>query len=226
MYLSEEPDKGKTCILAIHGGSWFAVKKDADKWDGGWMNYQAQYYAAMGYTTAAISYRSIDITEKTTVFDLLDDCKAAIKFIREKRKFGKLILIADSAGAHLAVELGLDDDVGVDIVIAANPVLDLTQKSWKHTAKAKEDYIKASPIYNLKKSNTKFLVIHGDSDEVVDYKISEKFCIEMIKNGTKCDFVLLKNAKHAFLLSRFQSTDEQVNDYMSMITEYIEKNLN
>ena len=66
MYLSDDETNGKTAILAIHGGSWYAVKEDSDTWNGSWMNYQAQYYADKGYTTAAISYRSIDFNEETT----------------------------------------------------------------------------------------------------------------------------------------------------------------
>ena len=225
MYLSEDEVNGKTAILAIHGGSWYAVKEDSDTWNGSWMNYQAQYYADKGYTTAAISYRSIDFNEETTVFDLIQDCKDAVAYMREKADFDKLVVMGDSSGAHLAVELGLDDEVGVDIVVAANPVLDLTEEAWKHTAKTEEDYEKASPAFNIKKTDTKFLVMHGNADTVVNYEISKKFCEDMTAAGTQADFIELDGVEHAFLLSRYKSTDEQINEYMAMIDEYLAENL-
>ena len=225
MYLSDNEELKKTAILAIHGGSWYAVKKDADDWNGNWMNYQAQYYADKGYTTAAISYRSIDITEDTTVFDLIEDCKDAVAYMREQADFDKLVIMGDSAGGHLAVELGLDDEIGADIIVAANPVLDLTEESWKHTAKTEEDYKKASPAFNVKKTDTKFLVMHGNADTTVNYEISKKFCEDMTAAGTQCDFIELDGVNHAFLLSRYKSTDEQINEYMAMIDEYLAENL-
>ena len=225
MYLSDDEVNGKTAILAIHGGSWYAVKEDSDTWNGGWMNYQAQYYADKGYTTAAISYRSIDFNEDTTVFDLIQDCKDAVAYMREKADFDKLVVMGDSSGGHLAVELGLDDEVGVDIVVAANPVLDLTEEAWAHTAKTEEDYIKASPALNIKQTDTKFLVMHGNADTVVNYEISKKFCEDMTAEGTQADFIELDGVDHAFLLSRYKSTDEQINEYMAMIDEYLAENL-
>ena len=35
----------------------------------------------------------------------------------------------------------------------------------------------------------------------------------------------LEGVNHAFILSRYQSTDELINEYMGMIDEYIAKNL-
>lgn len=227
MYIPKEdtPEK-KIAVLTIHGGSWYAVTQDSDTWDGSWMNYQAQYYFdKFGYTTAAISYRGIDFTDETTVFDLVEDCKDAIAFMREKADFDQLVIMGDSSGGHLAVELGLDDAIGADVIVAANPVLDLTHKSWTHTAKTEEDRIKASPAFKTKKTDTRFLVMHGNKDVVVDCAISKKFCEDMQALGTKCDYLELDGANHAFLLSRYQSTDEMINDFMSMIDTYLAENL-
>ncbi len=225
MYIPDyKCDNSQTAILVIHGGGWYAVKKEIDKWNGGWMNYQAQYYADKGYVSAVISYRSIDINEDTTVFDLVEDCKDAITYIREQAEFDNLIIMGDSAGGHLAVMIGMDDGMGVDMVIAANPVLDLTEKTWKYTAKTKEERIIASPALNIKKVNARFLVMHGNKDTVVDYRISRKFCEDMKKHGNQAEFIELDGAKHAFILSGYESSDEQINEYMAIIDKYIDKN--
>lgn len=224
IYIPE--DNSKIAVLAIHGGGWRAVKEDSDTWGGSWMNYQAQYYYdKFGYVTAAISYRDIKITEETTVFDLIEDCKDAIKFMRENADFNKLIIIGDSAGGHLAVELGLDDEVGADIIVAANPVLDLTNKKWALADKTEEDKIKASPLFKTKKTDTKFFVMHGNADLVVDCEISKKFCEDMQALGTQCDYMELDGINHAFLLSRYSSTDEMIKEFMDIIDAYLAKNL-
>ncbi len=226
MYIPEEGENKKIAVLAIHGGSWFAVTQDSDTWDGSWMNYQAQYYFdKFGYTTAAISYRGINLTGETIVFDLEKDCKDAIAFMREKADFDKLIIMGDSSGGHLAVELGLDDEVGADIIVAANPVLDLTKPGWGFTTKTEEDLVKASPSFNTKKTDTKFLVMHGNKDAVVDHEISEKFCEDMTALGTDATYLELDGCDHAFILSRYQSTDEMINTFMGMIDAYLADNL-
>lgn len=212
-------------VLAIHGGSWNAVMTDSDNWDGGWMNFQAQYYADKGYVSAAVSYRSIEFCGSTTVFDLIEDCKDAVKFMRANADFKKLIIIGDSAGGHLAVELGMDDSVSASFIVGANPVLDLTAERWSITAKTPEDRKKASPLYNVKKCNAEFLIMHGSKDEVVDCAISRKFCEKMSRIGNKCDYYEIDGAEHAFILLNYTSTDEQVYSYMKIIDGYIEKSL-
>ena len=222
IYKSNNQQKAKTLILTIHGGGWYAIKEDSDSWDGGWMNFQAQYYVDKGYTTAAISYRDIKFCESTTVFDLIEDCKDAVAYLQEKVEYDRLIIIGDSAGGHLAIELGFDNDINVDFVVAANPVLDLTQNSMRYVAKCNEELIKASPIFNIKKTDTKFLILHGTDDTVVDMKISEKFCEKMKACGNDCAFHKIKNAKHAFLISRYESSDMEVYEHMKRLDKYIE----
>lgn len=227
MYIPEEKtENSKIAVLAIHGGGWYAVSKDSDTWNGSWMNYQAQYYYdKYGYTTAAVSYRNIKLTETTNVMEQVEDCKDAVKYMRENAEFDKLIIMGDSSGGHLATMLGLDDEVNADIVVAANPVLDLNTEKWAYTAAEEEIRIQASPLYNPKKTDTKFLVMHGNSDTTVDYSTSKKFCEDMQALGTQCDYMELDGVKHAFILSRYQSTDEMVNEFMDMIDKYLAENL-
>ena len=123
--------------------------------------------------------------------------------MKEQAEFDKLIVMGDSAGGHLAVELGLNDEIGADIVVAANPVLDLTQKVWAYTAKTNEACRKASPAFHAKRTSAKFLVMHGNADTVVPYEISKKFCEDMAALGTRCDFIELDGVNHALIFSRY-----------------------
>ncbi len=212
-----------TLVLAIHGGGFKAIKEDAEVWSGSWMNFQAQYYADKGFSSAAISYRSIDISEDTDIFDQIDDCKAAVGFIKSQVAFKKLIIMGDSAGAYLALMLGLDKSVGADIVIAANPVIDCTP--WSFIAKTPEDLKKASPLEHIKKLDTRFLCLHGNADVTVDFHPTKEFSEKFSDAGTKCEYIELDGAVHAFILSRYKSTDEMVFEYMKHFDRFIEENL-
>lgn len=208
-------------VLAIHGGGWTAVKEDSDSWDGSWMNFQAQYYAKKGFNAAAISYRSIDFSDETDVFDLIDDCKKAVKFIREKCSFKKLVVMGDSAGGHLAFELAFDESMDVDIVVALNPVVDCTCEPWKKIAKTDAELKAASPLFNVKKLDTKFLFIHGYADTVVDYRTVLELHHKMKAVGNDSEFIGIDGAKHAFILQNYQSTDEEITKYMGIIDDYL-----
>lgn len=186
------------------------------------MKFQAQYYADKGFTTAAISYRDIDITDSTTGFDLVQDCKDAVKYMRKNLNFDKLVIMGESSGGHLAVELGLDDEVGADFVVAFNPVLDVLN-AWTYVAKTDEDRKKLSPVFNTKKTSTKFLIMHGNADEAVNYKTSKNFSDNMKLQGTSCEYIELDGEPHSFIISRYRSTDEKVFQFMGMVDEFFDE---
>ena len=215
-------EKSDTLILTIHGGAWHAITEDSDNWDGGWMDFHARYFNEKGYKTAAISYRDVNFVDNTTVFDLIEDCCDAVKFLREKVDFKHLIIMGDSAGGHLSTMLGLDEEIGADCVIAANPVVDLTHESWKHTAKTNDEYIKASPLFNIKKTKTRFFVLHGSCDQTVPIETSVDFCKKMVEAGNDCTFKEIDGAPHAFILLGYKSTDEEVAQYMKIVDNYLE----
>lgn len=223
IYYPEKENTSKTAFLIIHGGAWYAIKQDSDTWNGSNMQFQAKYYADRGYTVAAISYRDIGLTENTTAYDLIEDCKDAVKYMRDNLDFDKLVIVGESSGGHLAVELGLDDEVGADIVIGANPVLDVVNK-WTYVAKTDADRRALSPAFNTKKTDTKFLIMHGSADADVSPAVSEKFCTDMANVGTACEYISLDGKKHSFIIQGYISTDKEVLDYMGMIDDYLARN--
>lgn len=211
------------CVVNIHGGGWHAVSDNSD-WNGGWMNYQAEYYAKKGYIGIVFSYRSIDLTEKTEVSDIYCDCKDAMKYINDTIKYNKMIVTGDSAGGHLATLLGLDKDVKTDIIVACNPVLDLTEEKWAYCARSPEVLKQYSPYFNITKTDTKFLLMHGNSDTVVDYNITKSFYDLLKQNNIYAHLVILPKVRHAFILKNYKSTDEQIQGYMDIIDKFITEN--
>ena len=212
----------KTLVLCIHGGGWHAVDKNED-WDGGWMDYQARYFAQKGFTGAVISYRSISLSTETTVFDQLEDCRDGLAFLAKQTQYERLILIGDSAGGHLAAMLTLQTPELADIAVLCNPVTDCTAEKWAYAAKP-DELEKASPLYSMRKTKTKYLMLHGDADKVVAWETTQEFYEGMKKQGNDCTFILLPGVGHAFILKGYLSADSQVAEYMDIIEKYIEQN--
>lgn len=221
VYYPENKEYMHNVVVTIHGGSWYSISNNDKPWDGGTMDYHARYYAKKGYTGAAISYRSIDISQETSVFDQLEDCKDAIRFINEQIGIEKLIVIGDSAGAHLATLLAMSEDIHIDMVIACSPVLDLTGEKWSYVVKDSEEAIRASPIYNPKWVYPKLRFVHGIYDSVASYEDTEKFCQDMKAWGCDVELVTLQTG-HSFLIQGEYFSEIDVRGYLSVIDSLIE----
>jgi acetyl esterase/lipase/sugar lactone lactonase YvrE len=93
-------------IVCIHGGGWFKGERSN-------MTLLAQALAARGYVTATISYR---LSGEATFPAAIEDCKAAIRFLRAKAdRFGirsdAIGVTGLSAGGHLAALLSTSSGV-------------------------------------------------------------------------------------------------------------------
>lgn len=89
------------------------------------------------------------------------------------------------------------------------PFVNLTSLIFAHTGLLKEDAIKS-----VKESNNKILIIHGLSDTVVPYQLSEKIYLE---NKDKVRYETFPNAEHgiSYLLDRER--------YRKIIREFLEE---
>ncbi len=218
-------------VLCVHGGAWYTDVKENEEFSHSWMDMTAKYYAQAGFVGIAISYRSINYTEETTVSELIEDVTDAVKYIKENLSYvdnDKLVAIGDSAGGHLVSCLGVseDDFIRPEIVIACNPVLDCTNEKWLYSETTDEKRRKISPIYNIVKGKTSaFLCMHGDKDTVVDISDTYKFVDLLKENGAVCEMITEKEAKHAFILFDYQVCDEQAEKYMEETMGFIKKHL-
>ncbi len=220
-------EKNDYVVICIHGGGWRTGRKDNSEWSGGDMIHQAKIFAKLGYTGVAISYRSIE-NDNTDILDLIDDCKKAVLYVKEKLGFNNkhIILIGDSAGAHLATCLGIsdDDEIRPEIVISCNPVLDCTGV-FSYASDDENARRQASPVLNDINKSSKFLFMHGDIDPTTPIEDTIKMYDCLNKNGFDAELITLKNILHAFILYDYRSTDEQVIEYMGMIEDYLNKKL-
>lgn len=93
-------------IVCIHGGGWRRGAKENHR-------QLAQTLAAKGFVTASINYRLSDQAEFPAQ---INDCKAAVRFLRSHAKhFGirleQIGAIGHSAGGHLAALLGTSGEI-------------------------------------------------------------------------------------------------------------------
>lgn len=220
-------DKNKYIVICIHGGGWTTGIKADSEWNGGDMIHQAKIFSQLGFFGVAISYRNITNPD-TDITDLINDCKQAVYYIKNKLNVDNkhIILLGDSAGAHLATCLGIsnDDSVRPEIVIACNPVLDCVNK-FSYASNNEEIRRQVSPLFTEIKKSSKFLFIHGDKDTTTPIENTIAMN-ERLKNlGFNSELIVLKDVMHAFILYNYRSTDEDVEKYMEIIIEFLNKQL-
>ncbi len=220
VFLPEDFDRNKNykTVIAVHGGAWASLKETPVDWDGGWMACNAKYYTQKGCVGIVFSYRDIDFDENTDVGDILEDCNDALDYIKNEFSFVDLddvIFMGDSAGGHLVLSLALElaesgaSSIQPKYIAAYNPVTDCECEKWKYCAKD-GDGAKFSPIHNVKKINSKILVMHGTNDTVVDIENSHKFVEKMKDAGNDITMVDFPDAAHAFILFGYMSEESDI----------------
>ena len=237
----------RPAVLCIHGGAWSGWQGgDCQTWNGGILAPHARYFSARGVVGVTISYRNVfQPTKDKAAFeqgpglaDLIADCRSAMRFLRvNAERFGidpdRIAVLGDSAGGHLAACLGTidrfdnpGDDIEVramaDLVIACNPITDLTDPAWfpylQEVPRAiegdkplsREQRAKAvSPLWNVNGSSAPTLAIHGLADGVVLPRHSSNLIGRMANAGVRSELTTIPEASHAFVLLGYRSTGSE-----------------
>ena len=225
-----EGDGPFPCLVLLHGGAWqggsrkdFTVgSKDKDgKVNPSW----TEVIAKKGYVAAAVSYR---LAPKYKFPAMIEDSRAAVRFLRANAKKYKIDdkkigAVGFSAGAHLALLLGLCDksagfDVGdnLDESGQVQCVIDFfgpTDLSLYAASSGLEDgymvpflgkecktnpniYKKASPITYVSKNAPPILILHGTIDFIVPIKHSELLLKALTDAGATAELVTTQFAGH------------------------------
>ena len=228
IYLPESIKEDVKTVICIHGGAWEAMRS-GEIFDGQTMSYQADYFSRIGYIGAVISYRSIH-TDGVTIKNLVEDCADAVSYLLKNYKFvnrENIILMGDSAGAQLAFALTEKSVLEIipECAVLCNPVSKLDDARWRITSWQKEERIKYSPLFMVERVNekTRFLLMHGDNDTVVNISDTEELYHRLKTLGADVEFKSVPNAKHAFILFNYESNDETVCRYMRFIDDFINR---
>ena len=230
-YLPKEYDSDKEypTFVFVHGGGWTShrIFDGESGWQGDYLGYLARYYAKKGFVSISIDYRLScpdGQTEHYQIVDCYDDCFEAVDYILDRAKecgidTENVYVLGESAGGHLA---------GLIITkykragfrwkgaFLVNPITDLERDlKWKervpkkttHPQLAKlpeSEYAKSlSPLYNISENTCPVVLIHGGRDSVVELVHSERFYQRMEELARECEFHIIEDTNHAFLLAEY-----------------------
>jgi acetyl esterase/lipase len=191
----------RPCILYVHGGGWVIGNKDLQGLT------TVHELAAAGWVCFSMNYR---LSPRATFPDHLHDVKRAIAWVRQHAAEyggdpGHIVLIGNSAGAHLAALAALtpnateyqrdfpDVDTSVQGCVAYYGVYDFAEKEVvfphrafrrlllerivmkRRFAEAPEEFEKASPMFRVGPQAPPFMVLHGDRDSLAPVKGARRF---------------------------------------------------
>ena len=226
------PENGFPTVVALHGGAWCTGSKK----DMTWVGYSL---AKEGMVVACVGYR---LAPQFRYPAQLKDCQAAVRWLREsalKRVRGAgcgvqgldvnpehITALGISSGGHLALLLGLRDDVvegvssKVKKVVAIFPPTDLTAPYYQESAKnpplLMPNYLlnllgstyeenpdlwrNASPIYHVNSGAAPCFIIQGKKDSLVPADQAIRFAEAMRQVGAKVTLVLIEGLGHGYSL--------------------------
>lgn len=195
-------------MVYFSGGSW---TKGTPEWD----FYNCANYAKKGWIAVAVEYRVADRFESTP-FEAVKDARSAIRWLRLNADSYNLdthhiVATGNSAGGHLVLTTALANEWNEktdDLHVSASPNLLLVNAgvynlyanestAWI-TSRLKDRSLakKISPQHLLRKDIPPMLIIHGTSDQSVDYVTAKAFAEEMKKLGNDFEFHTIEEAPH------------------------------
>jgi acetyl esterase/lipase len=220
------------CVVMFHGGAWRGgSRKDLSVGgktnDGKVAPSLLEMVASRGYVAASASYR---LAPKFQFPAQIQDARAAVRFLRASAKeYGierdKFAACGFSAGAHLALLLGLADKVDgwdagnnteqssrvqcvvdffgpTDLSLYSNsPGLEdgfLVPVFGKACKTDPEIYKKASPVTYVSKKAPPVLMIHGTFDLVVPVIHSENLEKKLKDAGAPVELITVRGEGHGW----------------------------
>jgi len=221
--------ENRPTIVYFHGGSWSEGKPD-------WFFETAKEYAKQGWIATAVEYR-IKGRQGTYPFEAVKDAKSAIRWLRKNSKKYNIntnIIVAtgNSAGGHLSIATSLvenwneeTDDITINpkpnIIIVNSAVYDLTSNTnrWIRGYDENKDLVKEISPHNLiKKTATKFLLIHGEQDRNCPYNTAVSFYEQMKSLGNSIELHAIKDGEHFIWYGQHSQEVEQITrDYINTL---------
>ncbi len=213
------PENGFPAVVALHGGAWCTGSKRDMVWTG-------YLLAQRGMVVACVGYR---LAPKFRYPAQLKDCQDAVRWLLKNAKNcdidpSRIAAFGVSSGGHLALLLGLRDDVvdgissKVKKVVALFPPTDLTAPYYRESAKnpfplmpnyllnffgaiyeeRPDLWCDASPIYHVRSDAAPCFIIQGKKDSLVPPDQAIRFAEAMRKEGAKVTLVLIDSLGHGY----------------------------
>lgn len=235
-YLPDAAAGPAPIVICVHGGGWKAGNKTTYRNLG-------PLLASRGFAAFSIDYRLVN--GAANVYPAaVDDVRAAVAYVAEHAAElnadpKRIVLMGDSAGAHLAALVGLTQPgiaavVGVFGVydLAAQYNHDLLSRPLDNIAAAflgkpliddREIYFKASPLSYVTTANaaTAFFLAWGTHDDIVDPKQSEEFLLALKQAGFYVRTVV-QDAPHFWVGDPLDETDSYSAHFAARVLRFLD----
>ena len=154
-----------------------------------------------GFLALSVDYR---LLPDASLADMIEDCRDAVTYIKQRFSPETLALLGESAGGYLAAAVdAFSEKPQFQRVILANPITDLTLDCWGKFAQNGASKAMLSPALHVGAQCSPTLLLHGEADKTVSPEHSLRYHAAMQKAGVPCDLLLLKSTTHAFLLAEY-----------------------
>lgn len=224
--------KPRPTVLWIHGGGWAGGSRgDAAP--------LARFTASMGFTSASTDYR---LTLSGVKYpDIYSDVLAAYNYLRDNADElevdpHQIFVGGDSAGAHLAMMLGLQNDVQgiidiygpVDLISVYHGDTFSLEKLFLYNligVSPEQDeaaWQNASPINFVSSSSPPILILHGRYDTIVPIAEGRKLAERAKKLGVRHVFTE-SIATHGWTLAPFSESHKRT---LPMIANFLRQECN
>jgi len=208
----------QAAILYIHGGGWNSGDRKS-----GFERRRMKPLKKAGFVVATIDYR---LAPENTHPAQIHDAKCAVKYLRANSERlgihpGRIGVMGDSAGGHLAAMIGLTDNShelegdsfpGVSSRVKAvatfygifdlvNVEPSLAQQAIPPAFPSDEAREQGSPIRYVSSEDPPFLIVHGKKDRFVHVGQSVTLARSLKLAGQKPLLMAVENADHGFVKS-------------------------
>lgn len=198
-----QPERNYHAVVMIHGGGWSSRKifDDQSDWFGDYLGFLARLFAMRGFLALSVDYR---LLPNASLADMIEDCRDAVAYIKQRFEPKTLDLLGESAGGYLAAAVDtFSEKPQFRRVILANPITDLTLDRWGRFTQKGMKAAAFSPALRVGRQCSPTLLIHGEADTTVSPEHSTRYYAAMQDAGIPCDLLFLKDTTHAFLLAEY-----------------------
>ncbi|HEY5040604.1 MAG TPA: alpha/beta hydrolase [Verrucomicrobiae bacterium] len=244
-----DTNQARPVVMYVHGGGWQMGSKAMVAVIPG-----ASELLRHGYVVASINYR-LAPTYKFPA--MIEDAKCAVRFLRAHAKDfnldpGRIGVMGDSAGGHLAALLALTDsragfdgqggwsnessrvqavadlygpnDLAVGATNLNETAISLMKTAFGATNASDPILARASPVTYVTSNAPPFLILHGDHDGLVPLAQSEELYEKLNAAGASATLVVITNFSHGFTPPGLKSSPGFV-ELSKIIADFFDKNL-
>ena len=234
--------------IIVHGGAWVTGDKQRSVrplfkplTDNGIAWFSINYRLARGSDPASL----ISLEGLAALTSASDDVRNALEYVRAHAAEwnvdpNRIVLIGESAGAHLASMAALKPSAGkpVQAVVAFYSPSDLVKlvETSPRIPDALRKLVKGSPLEAMLLGGLKqlspmtwvtgaappFLMIHGTADSLVPFGQSEEMCAALQKSGASCEVVSVPGGGHGM---NFWEGQAPMTAYKSTMMAWVKERL-